>query len=284
MAQTLADRIAIVTGSGRGLGREMALGLAAEGARVVITDVDADVVAESVEIIRAKHGNQAATAITIDLSAPGAAESLVSSTIAQLGGLHIVVNNAGIGPQAIGPDLFTKPRKVWEFPAALWHATFAVNTHAPFHMICAAVPHLLKQNWGRVINVTTSLDTMIRVGLPAYGASKAANEALSSVASQDLQGTGVTMNVLVPGGPANTRMIPKDTPIKREDLIQPQVMVAPLQWLVSDAAAGVNGRRFLAAKWDPQRSPQQNMEAAGAPIAWPQLAGSIWPGGKRDPN
>ncbi len=284
MAQTLAGRVAIVTGSGRGLGRAMALGLASQGARVVVTDVDADVVTESTEFIRARHGSQAATAITLDLAAAGGAQALVSQTIAQLGGLHIVVNNAGVGPQAAGPDIFSKPAKIWDFPPDVWHSTFAVNTHAPFHMICAAVPHLLKQNWGRVINVTTSLDTMLRVGLCAYGASKAANEALSSMLAQDLQGTGVTMNVLVPGGPANTRMIPKEAPLKRADLIQPDVMVVPLQWLVSDAAAAVNGRRFLAAKWDAQCSPEQNVEAAGAPIAWPQLAGSIWPGGKRDPN
>lgn len=282
--QILDGRIAIVTGSGRGLGRAMALGLAASGARVVVTDVDGDVVAESVEIIRARHGRDAATGITQDLTAEGAPESLVARTITELGGLHIVVNNAGIGPQAVGPDFISKPPKLWELPQSLWRQTFAVNAHLPFFMACAVVPRFLKQGWGRVINVTTSLDTMIRVGCGAYGSAKAANEAHTSILAQDVQGTGVTVNVLVPGGPANTRMIPAAAPIKREDLIQPDVMVAPLVWLASEAASKVNGRRFIAAHWNTKVPPREAAEAAGAPIAWPQLAGSIWPGGKRDPN
>jgi NAD(P)-dependent dehydrogenase (short-subunit alcohol dehydrogenase family) len=279
--KALAGRIAIVTGSGRGLGRAMAEGLADAGARVVITDVDADVVAESVEMIRARYGREAATGVAQDLSAEGAPESLVARTIADLGGLHIVVNNAGIGPQVVGPDFLTKPPKLWEIPPNIWRQTFAVNAHLPFFMACAAVPRFLKQGWGRVINVTTSLDTMLRTGCGAYGSSKAANEAHASILSQDVAGTGVTVNVLVPGGPANTRMIPAAAPIKREDLIQPDVMVAPLVWLASDAASNVNGRRFIAAQWNSKIPACEAAEAAGAPIAWPQLAGSIWPGGKR---
>lgn len=282
--RTLDGRIAIVTGSGRGLGRAMALGLAEAGARVVVTDVDGDVVGEAVDAIRTRSGRDAAIGITQDLTAEGAPEALVARTIAEFGGLHIVVNNAGIGPQAVDPDFISKPPKLWELPHSLWRQTFAVNAHLSFFMACAVVPGFIKQKWGRVINVTTSLDTMIRVGCGAYGAAKAANEAHTSILSQDVQGTGVTVNVLVPGGPANTRMIPAAAPIKREDLIQPAVMVAPLVWLVSDAASNVNGRRFIAANWNTKISPSEAAEAAGAPIAWPQLAGSIWPGGKRDPN
>ncbi len=282
--ETLAGRVAIITGSGRGLGRAMALGLAVSGARVVVTDVDGDVVAESVEIIRARCGRDSVIGISQDLTADGAPEALVARTIAELGGLHIVVNNAGIGPQVVGPDFLTKPAKLWEMPHHIWRQTFAVNAHLPFLMACAAVPRFLKQGWGRVINVTTSLDTMLRTGCGAYGSSKAANEAHSSILAQDVQGTGVTVNVLVPGGPANTRMIPDAAPIKREDLIQPDVMVAPLVWLASEAASKVNGRRFIAAHWNTNIPPREAAEAAGGPIAWPQLAGSIWPGGKRDPN
>lgn len=281
MAGVLDGRIAIVTGSGRGLGRAMALGLAASGARVVVTDVDGDVVAESVEIIRGRCGRDAATGFTQDLTAPGAPESLVVRTIAELGGLHIVVNNAGIGPQAVEPDFLTKPPKLWEMPHGIWQQTYAVNAHLPFFMACAVMPRFIKQGWGRVINVTTSLDTMLRAGCGAYGSSKAANEAHTSILSQDVAGTGVTVNVLVPGGPANTRMIPAAAPIKREDLIQPDVMVVPLVWLASDAASSVNGRRFIGANWDTKVPPREAAEAAGAPIAWPQLAGSIWPGGNR---
>ena len=68
--------------------------------------------------------------------------------------------------------------------------------------------------------------------------------------AKDLDGTGVTVNVLVPGGATNTGMIPAEAPYAREEMIQPEIMAPPLVWLVSDAAAGVTGRRFLAVHWD----------------------------------
>ena len=85
---------------------------------------------------------------------------------------------------------------------------------------------------------------MIRGGSPTYGPSKAALEAFSAVMAKDLAGTGVTVNVLVPGGMTNTGMIPPEAGYDRGEMIQPEVMAPPLNWLVSDAAAAVTGRRF----------------------------------------
>ena len=89
--------------------------------------------------------------------------------------------------------------------------------------------------------------------------------------AQDLERTGVTANVLVPGGPADTRMIPEASGFARDNLIQPTVMVAPSVWLASDASAEINGMRFLAALWDPDASAEINIEKAGANVAWQQL-------------
>ena len=117
-------------------------------------------------------------------------------------------------------------------------------------------------------------------GSGAYGPSKAASEANTCVMSQDLEGTGVTANVLVPGGPANTRMIPDTSGFERDNLIQPTVMVAPSIWLASDASAEINGMRFLAALWDPDASSESNVETAGATVAWQQLGTqAIYPEG-----
>ena len=93
--------------------------------------------------------------------------------------------------------------------------------------------------------------------LPAYGPSKAALEALSAIVAKDLDGTGVTVNVLVPGGITNTPMISDEAGFDRATMIQPEVMVPPLLWLVSDAAAKVTGRRFLGVHWDPTLSPEE---------------------------
>src|SRR5438874_9202194 len=107
-----------------------------------------------------------------------------------------------------------------------------------------------ERNWGRIVNVTTSLGTMIRSGSPTYGPWKAALEAVSAIMAKDLEGSGVTVNVLVPGGVTNTGMVPQQAGFDRAQMIQPEAMAPPLVWLVSDAAGGVTGHRFLAVHWD----------------------------------
>ena len=109
---------------------------------------------------------------------------------------------------------------------------------------------------------------MLKSGMAPYGSTKASLEALTAIMARDLEGTGVTANVLVPGGPADTRMIPADLPIARDALISPDAMVPPVLWLVSDDSNQVNGRRFIAAKWDPTCSPHKAAELSGAPVAW----------------
>jgi 3-oxoacyl-[acyl-carrier protein] reductase len=265
------ERTALVTGAGRGLGRAMALGLVEAGVRVAIADIDRGPVDEAVAAARAIGGADAATGVVADLSRPEAAEEAVATARAALGGLGILVNNAGLGPEAVRRDFLTRPIKIWEIPVEAWHRVFGINSHAPFYLMRLVVPAMIANGWGRIVNVTTSLDTMIRGGYSPYGGSKAANEAHTAILAEDLAGTGVTANVLVPGGPANTRLIPNDAPVRREDLIQPAVMVAPLRWLVSRAADGVTGRRFVAALWDEKLSAAEASERAGAPAAWSQV-------------
>ena len=113
---------------------------------------------------------------------------------------------------------------------------------------------------------------MIRSGSPTYGPSKAALEALSAIMAKDLDGTGVTVNVLVPGGVTNTPMVPQAAGFDRNEMIQPEVMVPPLLWLLSNGAASVTGRRFLAVHWDPKLAPEEAAEKAGAAAAWTSIA------------
>jgi 3-oxoacyl-[acyl-carrier protein] reductase len=139
---------------------------------------------------------------------------------------------------------------------------------------------MLAQGWGRVINVTTSLDSMWRKGMLPYGGSKAANEAHCCIMAEELAGTGVTVNILVPGGPVNTRLVGDSfTEAEKLKLIQPDIMVTPLLWLVSDATNDITGKRFIAAFWDKSLAPAQAAEKCSAPIAWQQLGKqAIWPG------
>ena len=139
------------------------------------------------------------------------------------------------------------------------------NAAGPQLVAAAAVPHMLQNGWGRIINITTALDAMYVPGMGAYGPSKAALEAHTAIMAKDLEGTGITANVLIPGGPANTRMIPDATGIPRDALIQPEDMQAPAIWLSSDESDGYSGMRFIAGHWD------EGLEKASAPCAWPQL-------------
>jgi NAD(P)-dependent dehydrogenase (short-subunit alcohol dehydrogenase family) len=113
---------------------------------------------------------------------------------------------------------------------------------------------------------------MIREGSPTYGPSKAALEAFSAIMAKDLAGTGVTVNVLVPGGVTNTGMVPLEAGYAREEMIQPDIMAPPLNWLISEAAGDVTGRRFLAINWDSALPPEQAAAKAGAPVAWTEIA------------
>jgi 3-oxoacyl-[acyl-carrier protein] reductase len=130
---------------------------------------------------------------------------------------------------------------------------------------------MLAQGWGRIIGVTTSMNTMYRAGAAPYGPSKAAHEALVAMASRELEGSGVTVNVLVPGGMASTDLIPDDTDYVRENMISPDVMMAPVVWLASDESNDINGQRFIGYNWDEELPLAERLEKAAAPAAWPQL-------------
>jgi NAD(P)-dependent dehydrogenase (short-subunit alcohol dehydrogenase family) len=268
---SLEGKTAIVTGGGQGMGRAMALGLLRAGLRVAIAELDGAALADVAAVVRGAGKDGALLTIVADVTQEESAAGAVKQTVETFGRIDILVNNAGIGQETIRPTFMRTPVKFWEVEPARWRRILEINTNAPHFMARAAAPSMIAQKWGRIINVTTSLDTMIRGGFAPYGPSKAANEAYVAIMAQDLAGTGVTANVLVPGGPANTRMIPEESGIDRAALIQPEIMVPPLLWLASAASNGVSGRRFIAALWDPRLPASQAAEKAGAAAAWPSL-------------
>ncbi len=273
MAERILDgKSAIVTGAGRGLGRTMALALLRAGANVAMVERDADVLEDAAREAGGLGNSAAVVACEADVTDEIAALDVIRTTIERFGGLHVLVNNAALGPQTFQPTNLEPRPPVWEIEVDLWRRILDVNASGPFIMARAVLPHLLERGWGRIINVTTSLDTMWRPGLGAYGPAKACAEAFTASLAGDLEGTGVTANVLVPGGRADTRMIPSDGEFAdRSRLVARDVMVAPVTWLASDASDGVNNMRFRAALFDPDLPPEQAAEAAGAPVAWPQL-------------
>ncbi len=268
----LDGKIAIVTGaaSPRGLGRSMTEALVRAGARVSMMDINQQWLDETSNYMREIGGDDCVMTQAVDVSSIGEAERSIQRTIEELGGLHILVNNAGIAPRNMLMGGETS-NNFWEISADEWDRVVSVNSSGPFYMARTVVPHMLAQGWGRIIGVTTSMNTMYREGGAPYGPSKAAHEALVAMASRELEGTGVTVNVLVPGGMASTDLIPDDTDHQRENMINPEVMQAPVVWLASDASDGINGQRFIGYYWDEALPLEERLEKAAAPAAWPQL-------------
>ena len=269
--EILTGRTAAVTGGARGLGLAMALGLARAGANVSLLDVDSGALDGARAEIAAAVGDGRVIAVATDVSDEAAVSVAVAATLKAFDSLDIVVNDAGIGPPANGRSLFNNPEKFWENDLGRWRRTVEVNTIGSHIMAALAAPGMVARGWGRIVNVTTSMNAMYMAGCGAYGPSKAALEANTAIMAKDLGGTGVTANVLVPGGPADTRMIPADSGVDRAQLIPPERMVPPILWLASPDSDGVTGMRFQAALWDPALPPAEAAERAGAPAAWPQL-------------
>jgi len=271
MAGTLDGKVAIVTGAGRGLGRAMTLGLLAAGARVAAVELDAEALDETRDAAEKSGAGDRILDIVADVTRDDSAPKIVRATTERFGRLDILLNNAGLNMTVYRDARAKDHGKLWDVKPEQFRRIIEVNVIAAFLMTRAALVPMFARHWGRIINVTTSLDTMYRAGIQPYGGSKAANEAHLLALAQDLEGTGVTANVLVPGGAADTRMVSPGQEPDRSKLIQPDVMVAPLLWLCSNASDGVSGQRFIAMRWDKTLPPAEAAKKDGAPAAWQQL-------------
>ena len=261
------ERTCIITGAGSGLGRAMTLGLAAAGANVVAADVDL----QAAEATAAQCAAPPARILPlrVDLRQPEQCEALIGRTRSEFGKVEVLVNCAGLNMALFSRAFLTKLVRFWEVDPEKWQLLYDVNVRAPFLLARSAAPQMIARRWGRIVNVTTSLSTMIRGGNTPYGQAKAALEAASAGWAADLAGTGVTCNVLIPGGAADTPMIPSEAPVDRAKLVNPTAMVAPLCYLASDASDTVTGMRLLASKWTAGGDLAANLAAAMAPAAWP---------------
>jgi NAD(P)-dependent dehydrogenase (short-subunit alcohol dehydrogenase family) len=247
----------------------MTIALVEAGARVCMVDVNDDWLHRSADYIRKEWGGHNVITHLADVSDPNNAKSVVTDTINELDGLHILINNAGIMRTSQAAEY--NRTNFWEITPKTWADTMTVNANGPFFMANASAPHMIQQKWGRIIGVTTSIDSMYRQGLCPYGPSKASHEALIALMSRELEGTGVTANVLIPGGTSDTNLIPQNVVSERSTLLKPQVMNAPAVWLASEKSGSINGQRIIAYNWDETLPIEQRLEKSSAPAAWPQL-------------
>ena len=147
-------------------------------------------------------------------------------------------------------DHMKNPVGIEEVAPEVWDRFVAVNLSGAWYMTRAAVPGMKRGGWGRIIDVTTSFFTMLRGKFHPYGPVKAGLEAMAAGHAKEFADDGITVNVVVPGGPADTPMVPQSSGFRRSDLIPPAKMTHPIVWLCSAAADGVTGNRYVASLWD----------------------------------
>ncbi|MYG50842.1 MAG: SDR family oxidoreductase [Rhodospirillaceae bacterium] len=263
------NRVALVTGAAGGLGTAIAAGLAKAGFRLALLDrAPLPPAHPAFEV-----PGSGRIAETVDFADCGAVEDAVGRLADGLGEPAVLVNAAGLGPPFVDPGIFERPVDLTTVEADRWRRLFDVNVAGAFHAARAVAGPMIARGWGRIVNVTTNLDSMLRPGVASYGASKAALEALSAAWAAELAGTGVTVNVVIPGGPADTPMVPDLPGLDRASLVPAAAMAPPVAWLCSAAADAVTGRRLVASGWvDPPAGAAA--ETVGSPIGWPQLAGT----------
>ena len=240
----LHDAIVLITGANRGIGLAFAEVALARGARKVYAGARNPASISTPGLIPVKLD------VTSDQDVAAAARTCSDVTL--------VINNAGIGMRTVSPKFLTDPKLFWEIPAQGFRDLIDTNLTGYFLVAKEVVPHFLKAGRGRIINISMNHETMRRRGFIPYGPSRAATESLSHIMAQDLGSSGVTVNLLLPGGATATGMIPDEAPASmRPQILSPDVMAEPVVFLCSDEAHGVNDQRVVAkefARWKEERT------------------------------
>ncbi len=242
----LSSMRALVTGATSGLGRAMADALTAAGARVAIASRDAGRAAAV-----ASELGPGALGLALDVRDESSVRAGVDQVYERLGGLDLLVGNAGIGMRTVNPRFMTDPQPFWEVSPDGFRDVIATKATGSFLVAREVAPRMLAGGAGRIVMISMNTQTMTRHGFVPYGPSGAAVEALARVIAADLEGTPVTVNILLPGGATATGMLPDEVPEElRNRLLDPAIMGPPIVWLASAAAAGVHDQRIIATEFE----------------------------------
>jgi NAD(P)-dependent dehydrogenase (short-subunit alcohol dehydrogenase family) len=240
--ETLEGVRALVTGATSGLGEAMAEALAGAGAQVACASRSRS----RAEGTAARIG-QNAVGFELDVRDEASVEACIDAVYERFGGLELLVNNAGIGMRTVNPRFLTEPQPFWEVAPGGFRDVMATKVTGVFLVARAVAPRMLAGGGGRIVNISMNAETMTRRGFVPYGPAGAGVEALSRVMAADLDGTQVTVNLLLPGGATATGMIPDDVPPEmRALLLDPVIMGPPIVWLASQEAAGIHDQRIVA--------------------------------------
>jgi gluconate 5-dehydrogenase len=224
----------------------MARALVEAGAEVILTGRRLASAQASAEALGPR-----AVGLELDVRDEASVRAAVDQAWERLGGLDVLVNNAGIGMLTVNPRFLTDPQPFWEVSAQGFRDVLETKATGSFLLAREVVPRMLGAGGGRVVNISMNEQTMTRRGFVPYGPSGAAVEALSRVMAADLAETSVRVNVLLPGGATATGMVPENAPAElRASLLDPAVMGPPIVWLASRDADDVHDERIVAGEFE----------------------------------
>jgi len=233
--------VVVVTGANRGLGREMSLRFAREGARVTLvarTESELEAVAEEAE---------AETLVApADVTDSAQVESVIEATLDAFGRVDTLVNNAGIGLLSLEDG----GRPTHDVPEERWRQVLDVNLTGVFLCSKAALPHMLERGRGNVISISSGLGRYAAPGYAPYNASKHGLEGLTKTMALDYEDAGVNVNALDPGGRVDTAFWDHLPDEERSEILQPDVMNDAAVLLAAQGPGGVTGESMEAADWE----------------------------------
>lgn len=251
MTEKLARRRIVVTGASSGLGLAMTKALLEQGATVALASRPGARLTEAVR--QFKEQGLDAVELALDVRSVESTEEAAAWVQREWGRIDVLINNAGIGMKTVNPDFLTEPQPFYHVSPDGFRDLMDTNVTGYFLTARAFAPLMVQQGQGKIINISMNYETMKRKGFVPYGPSRAATESLSFIMAEDLKESGVTVNMLLPGGATVTGMIPDEARAQLEGhvaLLEPEVMAEPVVFLASAESNGITGERIVAIEFE----------------------------------